>query len=202
MPADAIPLLAEDIGSVFPALPAVLGPAPETSAFAALWAEGHGVRASAGQRQRIYQLERLVPPSRPARGALRLAQRADRSLVAEWIGAFSAEVGTHEVNSDVLAADRIAAKSMFLWIDGDPVSLAGWTGRSPNGIRVGPVYTPPQFRGRGYASAAVAAVTRRALDGGVRFCFLYTDLANPTSNAIYQRLGYEPVCDVMDWRFD
>ena len=72
---------------------------------------------------------------------------------------------------------------------------------TPNGTRVGYVYTPPSFRGRGYASATVASLSQQLLDGRRRFCFLYTDLANPTSNAIYQRIGYQPVAEVVDILF-
>ncbi|MDP8927425.1 MAG: GNAT family N-acetyltransferase, partial [Actinomycetota bacterium] len=76
------------------------------------------------------------------------------------------------------------------------------TGPTPNGIRVGPVYTPPDLRNRGYASALVASLTQRELDAGRSFCFLYTDLANSTSNKIYQRIGYEPVTDISVYLFD
>jgi hypothetical protein len=88
-----------------------------------------------------------------------------------------------------------------IWDDGQAVSMAGFGGRTPNGIRIGPVYTPPELRGRGYASALTAALTQRLLDEGRQFCFLFTDLANPTSNSIYQRIGYRPVSDVDLWRF-
>jgi hypothetical protein len=81
------------------------------------------------------------------------------------------------------------------------VSLAGFGGETPNGIRIGPVYTPPDLRRRGYATALTAALTRSLLERH-RFCFLFTDLANPTSNGIYMRIGYEPVADVEEWRFD
>ena len=85
-----------------------------------------------------------------------------------------------------------------MWCDSAPgrmVSMAIWTGLTPHGVRIGMVYTPPQFRGRGYASNCVAALTRRLLDSGRSFCFLFTDLANPTSNKIYQAIGYRHVCD-------
>ena len=81
------------------------------------------------------------------------------------------------------------------------MSLAGFGGPTPNGIRIGPVYTPPDLRGRGYGTAVTAEVSRLLLDRGHRFCFLYTDLANPTSNAIYMRIGYEPVCDSREVAF-
>ncbi len=92
---------------------------------------------------------------------------------------------------------------MYLWVvAGRPVSMVGVSGETPNGIRVAPVYTPPELRGRGYASALTAAVTQAQLDEGKRYCFLFTDLANPTSNHIYQAIGYEPVADASDYRFD
>jgi hypothetical protein len=82
------------------------------------------------------------------------------------------------------------------------VSVVGAGGETPNGIRIGPVYTPPEVRNRGYASALTAAASADQLARGRRFCFLFTDLANPTSNKIYQAIGYEPVCDMDQYRFD
>jgi hypothetical protein len=90
----------------------------------------------------------------------------------------------------------------MLWEDEEPVSLAGWGGRTPNGIRIGPVYTPPEHRRRGFGSAVTAEVSARQLAAGRRFCFLYTDRANPTSNKIYMDLGYEPVCDSVYYAFE
>jgi predicted GNAT family acetyltransferase len=80
--------------------------------------------------------------------------------------------------------------------------VSSFGGATPSGIRIGPVYTPPELRGRGYASALVAELTRRLIAGGRQFCFLFTDLANPTSNSIYQRVGYRPVTDVNLWVFE
>ena len=82
-----------------------------------------------------------------------------------------------------------------------PVSLAGFGSLTPNGIRIGSVYTPPEHRNRGYGTAVTAAVSQLLLERGHRFCFLYTDLANPTSNAISARIGYEPVCDSRELAF-
>ena len=117
--------------------------------------------------------------------------------------AFSEEV-LHEGAGDAERLERsIDARlegsetsGITLWErDRRPVSLAGYTGPTPNGIRIGPVYTPPEHRGRGYGSAVTAGVSQLQLDRGRRLCFLYTDLENATSNAIYMRIGYEPVCD-------
>ncbi len=97
---------------------------------------------------------------------------------------------------------RRVGRVAYLWEDaGEVVALAGAAGPTPRGIRIGPVYTPPDRRGRGYASNLVAEVSRRQLAAGRSFCFLFTDLANPTSNHIYQTIGYEPVVDVDQYRF-
>ena len=79
--------------------------------------------------------------------------------------------------------------------------MAAWSGKTPNGVRVNLVYTPPSLRSRGYATTCVGALTRRLLEQGNRFCFLFTDLANPTSNSIYQQLGYRPVSDTASYAF-
>ena len=82
------------------------------------------------------------------------------------------------------------------------MSLAGCGGSTPNGVRVGPVYTPSEQRCQGYATELVAAMTRHLLAGDRRFCFLYTDLSNPTSNAIYERIGYTLVAESAEIVFD
>jgi predicted GNAT family acetyltransferase len=82
------------------------------------------------------------------------------------------------------------------------VSLCGYGGRTPHGTRIGPVYTPPDLRARGYGSAVTAHATKEQLDGGRDYCFLYTDLSNPTSNKIYMKIGYERVCDSAEYAFD
>jgi predicted GNAT family acetyltransferase len=157
-------------------------------------------------RQGIYALERVEPlPAVP--GSARVATADDRDLALRWWIAFGDEV-LHEGNPGRERAEASVdhklsspGNGLLLWEDdGEPVSLAGWGGPTPNGIRVGPVYTPPEFRGRGYATALTAELSRHLLDGrlfegGRRFCFLYTDLANPTSNAIYERIGYRRVAE-------
>jgi predicted GNAT family acetyltransferase len=163
-------------------------------------------------RQGIYVLEHLEPPP-AAPGTARVATAADRELVLRWWMAFADEVlheggpgrDTAEATIDYRLSSRGAG--IAVWEDGgEPVSTAGWGGATPNGIRVGPVYTPPELRGRGYATALTAELSQRLLDGrlfdgGRRFCFLYTDLANPTSNAIYERIGYRRVAESAEISF-
>jgi len=93
-------------------------------------------------------------------------------------------------------------RGMMIWSHkGNPVSMAGYSGPTTNGIRIGAVYTPPTQRKKGYASACVAGLSQYLLDLGFQFCFLFTDLMNPTSNHIYQQIGYQAVSDVDTFEF-
>ena len=139
-------------------------------------------------------------------GAMRRATPADRELLVAWYQDFFVDAHGRERPRDQDEREidaRLATPSsgLYLWIDTEPVSLAGYSGPTSNGIRVGPVYTPQEHRRRGYASALTAALSQLLLDGGRRYCFLFTDLANLTSNHIYQAIGYRPVCEVDDLRF-
>ena len=172
---------------------------------------GRAVRPGLGRSarleiaQRAFRADHVEPPS-GVPGRMRDYERGDRELAARWIDAFTEEaLPEPPPDSSEEFVDRRAEDpdgGHVFWEDeGRTVSMAGFGGRTPNGTRVGPVYTPPELRGRGYASALTAALTQRLLDGGLRFCFLFTDLANPTSNSIYQRIGYEPVSDIDLWSF-
>ena len=187
-------------------LPGVVGSVPEVHDFANLWSGHTGRSARTNLRQGVYALETVqAPPNVP--GGARVATEDDRELALSWFVAFGDEVphtgGPGRDRAEATLDHRLSSPTagILLWEDGGkPVSLAGWGGRTPNGIRVGPVYTPPELRGRGYATALTAELSQRLLDGrlfegGRRFCFLYTDLANPTSNAIYERIGYRRVAE-------
>jgi predicted GNAT family acetyltransferase len=125
--------------------------------------------------------------------------------------AFAEEALPHErrepgdANVERALDDRIrGGPGAALWVwerDDHVVAMAGYVGRTPNGIRVGPVYTPPEHRRRGYATSLVADLSRWLLEQGNRSCYLFTDLANPTSNAIYARIGYRRICDAVEYRF-
>jgi predicted GNAT family acetyltransferase len=192
--------------AVAPDLPGVLGPTDVARAFADRYTARTGRRGEVELRERIFRIDRVTPP-RVAPGAWRFAEERDRALLAAWAEAFRTEALPELPPDDGGAiADRWlrrAGKTVYLWGDatGTPVSLAGAGGLTPRGIRIGPVYTPPALRGRGYASNLVAATTADQLASGRAFCFLFTDLANPTSNKIYQALGYQPVIDVDQYRF-
>jgi GNAT superfamily N-acetyltransferase len=201
MPQDAVPAVVAAVAEAYDALPAALGPEPETETFATLWGARRGVAVRRGMRNRIYQLEQVVAPARMPPGRLRRAEAADVPLVAGWFAEFTAEAHAQPAASREGVERRVADGRIFLWDDDGPGCMAGVAAETPRGARIGPVYTPPAARGRGYASACTAALSERMLAAGKRFCFLYTDLDNPTSNTIYQRIGYRAVCDVGDWLF-
>ena len=117
-------------------------------------------------------------------------------LVLRNIGEPAEHAGTAE-----RATRLINQRQAFFWFNGEPVALATLTGPTPNGVRVSLVYTPPEHRGRGYASNLVARLSQHALDSGRKYCFLFTDQANPVSNSIYQKIGYRPVSDSERWEF-
>ncbi|MBM2822017.1 MAG: hypothetical protein HW413_763, partial [Thermoleophilia bacterium] len=174
--------------------------------FSESWAARNGPGRQRRVAQRIYRLTELRPVEH-ARGHARTATDADRELLVGWVNAFVAEALPQgapggDAERTVDARLRTGAGGFTIWDDDGPVSLAGWGGRTPNGVRIGPVYTPPEHRRHGYGSAVTAAVTAAQLAAGRRFCFLYTDLANPTSNKIYADIGYEPVCDAIDYSFE
>jgi predicted GNAT family acetyltransferase len=186
-------------------LPGVLGPAGHARTFAQRWAAATGCTWRPRISERIFRLRDVIVPP-PVPGRIRIATPADRDLVVIWLHAFMVEaLGEDDPDSNEATTDRwieARGRTLYLWDDVETVSLCGVGGATPHGIRIGPVYTPPAARRRGYASALVAEASRLQLDAGRQFCFLFTDLANPTSNHIYQMIGYEPVRDVDEYRFD
>jgi GNAT superfamily N-acetyltransferase len=197
----AVEAFAAHVATVDPAAPGVNAARPVAMALAtAIGERTGGRRPVVNVEERIYRLTAVIPP-RPAPGRLRTAAEPDRALLARWLYAFGVEALPHQDPPDAdLLADRWlkAGRTMYIWEDGGrPVSITGIGGTTPHGFRVGPVYTPPELRGQGYASSLVAGCTQAELDKGRTLAFLLTDLSNPTSNAIYQRIGYEPVSDIL-----
>jgi predicted GNAT family acetyltransferase len=202
----AIEPIAADVRAVFETLPGAVGPAQVVARFAELWQLETGARGRCALAQRIFRAESVEPP-RGVAGRMRPYAEPDRELATRWFDAFVAEALPDEHPEPAEGAlDRRLDEpegGLVFWEDGEGAAcMAGYAGPTPNGIRIGPVYTPPELRGRGYGSALTAALTQQLLDGGRRFCFLFTNLANPTSNRIYQRIGFRPVSDVDQWSFD
>lgn len=202
MPLEAVDVLAQNIVKVFDHTQGVLGPAAVARAVAEGIAMRQGGNVREDMAQRIYELRAVIAPAKLPPGKMRLAQPADSDIITEWLEGFTAETSHGPGDVRTYTAAHIANKTVFFWDDDGPKTTALWAGQTPNGVRVGFVYTPQEFRAHGYASAVTAAASQRALDNGARFCCLFTDLGNPTSNAIYQKIGYRPVCDVVDFIID
>ncbi|MEU6820407.1 GNAT family N-acetyltransferase [Streptomyces atriruber] len=201
---EAAEALARQLADVGPDLPGVASEQATAEAFARAWGECTGAAVALGKSQRLYRLGTLTPPGPAPAGRARVATAADRDLLASWHEEFGEAVGERSVMEPGVWADsRIAYGGATLWEDpeGTPVALAGATRRIAGQVRVTPVYTPAAFRGRGYGGAATVAVTRAALDAGASEVLLFTDLANPTSNGLYRRIGYRPVGDFAQWEF-
>jgi hypothetical protein len=195
----AVPPLARDVHEACSSLEDVLGPEPTIEAFATQLALLRRTKAERRMRQRIHELREVAPQPRQPAGGMRPATRGDEELLVGWVGGFLEDI---QERGDPAAqvAERLSAEQLYLWDDDGPRSMAAWGGKTPHGVRVSLVYTPSGQRGRGYATALVAVLSRHLLEQGNRHCMLYTDLANPTSNAIYQRIGYIPVTDAAVYR--
>jgi predicted GNAT family acetyltransferase len=197
MPTAGVGPVVEIAASRWASVPAVLGPAEVARPAGEAWVARHGGSARPGMRQRIYRLDAVRAPA-DVPGRMRAALPEDLPLVDVWNSGFAEDAG-HQFHAPSAARDAwVREGRLVLWEDGAPVAMAVAGGRTRNGVRVGYVYTPPERRRRGYASALVARLSQSLLDDGFRFCVLYTDLANPTSNGIYARIGYRPICDVED----
>ncbi|MCF3125716.1 GNAT family N-acetyltransferase [Streptomyces arenae] len=197
--------LARRLADVSPDLPGVATERRTAQAFAEAWEKHTGATATVGIEQRLYRLDTLTPPEPSPEGRARVAGEADRELLGRWHEEFGEAVGERPAMDPGEWADaRIAYGGVTLWEtpDGTPVAMAGTTRLVAGQIRVAPVYTPAARRGRGYGGAATAAVSRAALDAGAAEVLLFTDLANPTSNGLYQRIGYRPVRDYAQYDFD
>jgi predicted GNAT family acetyltransferase len=177
-------------------LPGINAVAADAEEFAKVWRESTPVTLATGRQSRLYRLDVLTPPSPLPPGAPRVAGAADRELLEAWLTVFHHDVGEAVQAVSEVVDDKISYGGLTLWeVDGVPVSMAGATRPAAGMVRVIAVYTPAELRGRGYAGAVTSAVTRAAVDGGAADVVLFTDLANPVSNALYQRLGYRPVED-------
>lgn len=200
----ALQMLIDDAVRETSDAPGIIGPKELARLAVERWTARTGQQAHVQTAERIYALARVKAP-RGVSGHMRAARTSDLDAVALWFHAFGKEAQPHLAGTGAEARENaerwIAGGGLRLWEDGAVVSMAGASGPTPNGIRVGAVYTPPDKRRRGYASALVAALSQEQLDAGRKFCFLYTDLANPNSNRIYQRIGYQHICDSAEIAF-
>jgi uncharacterized protein len=200
----ALPLLIDNLlGSTWN-VPGVLGPEAIATDFADLWSRRTGSPFRLDMRERVYELRQVIPPPDPG-GRLRKAAPEDLALVLGWWRDFTREaLGEEEPESISPETAQQRLQNMYLWVDEfeRPVSMAAISRSTPHGSTIGPVYTPPALRRQGYAGACVAALSQVILDSGKDFCDLFTNLDYPTSNHVYQAIGYRPLGDFAIYRFD
>lgn len=189
-------------------MPGAIGNRPTIDAFVHRWAAETGGTASLEMKQGIFALDNVVDVPNPA-GTSRPAQPQDRDRILEWLLAFAAEALPQDPldvsRIEEMVESRLAGEGpagFWVWeLQGDPVAMSGHSGPAGGGIRISAVYTPPELRGRGYATGLVADQSRWLLGLGYQRCFLYTDLTNETSNRIYERIGYYRVAESAMYTF-
>jgi predicted GNAT family acetyltransferase len=186
-----------------PDVPSVNGPPQATRAIASAWAALTGGTFHYSMREAMHVLDDVRDPPRPARGELRAPEPGERKLLADWMRAFAQEAGLPGADrAEAIVDGRLRQDGLLVWHDAGPVSMVGVSPPVAGVVRIGPVYTPPEHRRRGYAGSAVAAASRRALVREAERCMLFTDLANPTSNKIYAEVGYRRVGDWEELAFE
>lgn len=198
---DAVRCLAAAVDDI----PGVVGPVPWISTFVAARSE----RATRTMRQGVFAVERVNSPD-VAEGRSGPAGREQIGLITDWFCAFASEAVGLDPDPDEVRrrfSKRITTQSRDsgVWVhevEGAVVSMSSHSGPTPHGIRIAAVYTAPEHRRKGYATTLVARQSQWLLDSGHRFCFLYTDLSNPTSNAIYRRIGYRQVAESHEYEFN
>lgn len=195
---DAFPLAAR-LARLGRPLSGVSADSDTAAAFAEAWQRHVGAISMLRDRIRLYRLDTLTAPQPSPEGRGRAAGEQDHERVRLWYRDFAADIGRAPSWADTRYADR----SVTLWEtpDGTPVSMAAMTSKVAGQVRVDPVYTPAHLRGRGYAGAVTAEASRAALAAGATEVVLFADLANPTSNRLYQRVGYVPVTDFAAYEF-
>jgi predicted GNAT family acetyltransferase len=204
MSKEAAVTIADHLAATRRELAGVDGPEEPAGVFAGRFTARTGLHAVEGLSARMYRLDTVTPP-RGVAGRMREAVRCDRDLLVTWLDEFSAEALPHQPASrsgDLV--DRRLEQGGFMWLwedEGVPVSVLMVSRPAAGVVRIATVYTPPELRGHGYASGNVAAICQRALDTGASACMLYADRANPTSNRIYQRIGFRPAGDTQEWVF-
>ena len=187
-------------------IPRVLGPDALSSAFSEIWCAGTDRTYQESVRMRFYCLNAITPLT-PPQGAVRVATDSDHPLVVEWLLAMHEEIFAHndmtQKEAEKNADTKITAGDAYYWeVDGQPVSTAHRTRPTEKSWCINAVYTPPEFRNKGYATACVAAVAQNILDTGKEYACLFADQSNPVSNSIYQKIGFKAYCDFVEYTFN
>lgn len=205
---DTIDILVEELINRKEELPGVLSFKDAAEKFAYLWCEKNSLTLQILRKERIYQLED-VSKETIGDNQFSVASKSFQPIVLKWAKEMMKEA-LLEISKDEIEQNITHFKAEFeddnssfylLYDDNEPVSMARKAGKTPNGNFVNFVYTPPSLRRRGYATECVAKLSKQLLEEGNTYCFLFTDLSNPISNSIYQKVGYRPVIDELHFKF-
>ncbi|MFI5046409.1 MAG: GNAT family N-acetyltransferase [Acidimicrobiia bacterium] len=200
---EVIDALVRSVGDDVPDLTGVAGDAATAARFAGEWAARAHVGARPAEAQRLHVLDEVRKPT-AVPGMLRPGRLDEIDVIAAWNDGFVGDTGEGRrapEEARPMLQGVLDDRRLFVWDDGGPTSMASLSPTVAGSVRVQRVYTPPERRRHGYASACVAAVTAHALKNGATTCVLYTQLSNPTSNAIYRTIGYEPIAEILRYRF-
>lgn len=205
---NSIKVLVEELLKRNERLPGVLSFKEAADNFAELWCEENSLKPNLFRKERIYKLEEV---SKDTIGTKKfsVASKAHQIIVLKWAGEMLKEAlvdATEEnieqtINQLKKEFEENKSKMFLLFDNTEPVSMVRKAGKTPNGNFVNLVYTPPSLRRKGYATECVAKLSKKILEEGNKYCFLFTDLSNPTSNSIYQKIGYRPVIDENHYKF-
>ncbi|MFX1302677.1 MAG: GNAT family N-acetyltransferase [Promethearchaeota archaeon] len=202
----SIDILAEILLQKKMELPGVLGLKEGAKKFAQLWCENKKLKSQLIRNERVYKLEKVAAETLGSRDFI-IGSEEDQLIILNWAKDFILEAlperdESHLKKSQEALIDDIKNEKIFLLLDSNKVvSMARKAGKTPNGNLVNLVYTPRELRRRGYATECVAKLSKHLLDEGNKFCFLFTDLMNPVSNSIYQKIGYRPIIDIDEYKF-
>ncbi|MGP4106226.1 GNAT family N-acetyltransferase [Virgibacillus sp. L01] len=185
-------------------VPGVLGPTEKAEIFKKEWERLTQLQATIEMKQLIYQLDQLNEISE-TKGELHEAKPKDRTLVKKWLMQFGVAVSENisEEDADQMAQSFISNRTIYFWVvEGNPVSMVNRSRKTKNGATLNAVFTPEEYKRNGYATATVAKLTEKLLKDGFKFCSLYTDQANSTSNSIYKKIGYYEVASSIVYTFN
>jgi len=203
-----VKILVEELSKKNVYLPGVLSFKEAADKFTKLWCEKNSLESKLLRRERIYKLTKVSEETLGDK-LFSVATKPHQPTVLKWAREMITEA-LLEVTEEELLRNNNNLKDEFehensqiylLFEDKVPVSMARKAGKAPHGNAINLVYTPPFLRRKGYATECVAKLSKLLLENGNDYCFLFTDLSNPTSNSIYQKIGYRPIIDENHYRF-
>ena len=196
-------LFANNLYSKYINITGVTGEIDVVKLFVEKWTKITGCSYKVDMNLRVYKLTEVNKYDRP-NGLFRSAEIGDIGIITKFVSEFNIAINELENNERLneIIENGVANNEIFVWENKNIVSMARKQRPTKHGMAVSGVYTPVEYRSKGYVTAVVAELSQNILNSGKSFCTLYTDLSNTTSNSIYQKIGYNPICDHISYRFE